>query len=513
METMTSKYFVGLVTGLALVGTAVGCGDDTSGAGGGGGGTGGDPSTTTTSVTVTSTSTGTATGDGNESIETAVEMDTNQGVQFAEGDLADGGDPSTDVDYFKFTITTAGAYLIGSDAKPDEDPYADGYADLVVALHDESGQKLAENDDPFPRDTQDASFYVKLEPGTYYLSVTEYCTTSTSCPAGYFDDIDDFSYLVFVSAPFDTAEVGILEESTPDAGNDTNDTAAAWEFEPLPPTPPAIDPTGRFYFSLAYGDFPSAADRDGYLFTVPATATVSNGGRLNISLASPPSGLAGNGSSRKPGLIEIVDVTANEVVARFDYGAESDEVTEREEPFVPVVVGQQYLVRIGDGGAAAGGTLGNYYFLLGGVTEGNPLEAEEMTNDVVTTPETLTSSPNSAGGIGYFIDGDMAVAGTDVDHYEIAVPSPLGGQRLYVYCISQRIGSGLVGLKATVHDSTGAPITGATGTESATEAVLIEEVDPGSNTTLIVKMEAASQASGVAGTHYRCGYNFIVPQP
>lgn len=511
---MTSKYFVGLMAGLTLVGAAVGCGDDTSGTGGGG--TGGDSTTTTTtttSVTVTTTSTGSSTGDGNDSIETAVEMETNQGVQFAEGDLADGGDPSTDVDYFKFTITTAGAYYIGSDAKPNDDPYADGFVDLVVALHNANGQKVAENDDPFPRNTQDSELYVKLDPGTYYVSVTEFCATTTACPAGYFDDITDFGYLVFVSAQLDTAEEGILEESTPDASNDTVATAANWEFEPLPPTPPATDPTGRFYFSLAYGDFPSAADRDGYLFTVPNGATTSNGGRLNISLASPPSGLGGNGSSRKPGLIEIVDVTANEVVARFDYGAEPDEVTDREEPFVPVVVGQQYLVRIGDGGAAAGGTLGNYYFLLGGVTEGNPLEAEEATNDVVTTPETLTSSPNSAGGIGYFVDGDITTAGTDVDHYEIAVPSPLNGQRLYVYCISQRIGSGLVGLKATVHDGAGVAITGATDTESATEPVLVEEVDPGSNTTLIVKMEAASQASGVAGTHYRCGYNFIVPTP
>ena len=56
--------------------------------------------------------------------------------------------PKNDYDYYKFTGTAEQALSILTEAKPNDDPYATGYADLVITLYDENEVRIAENDDP-----------------------------------------------------------------------------------------------------------------------------------------------------------------------------------------------------------------------------------------------------------------------------------------------------------------------------------------------------------------------------
>jgi hypothetical protein len=74
--------------------------------------------------------------------------------------------------------------------------------DLVITIFDSSKTQIAQNDDPFPRDTQDSKLYTVLpEDGDYYIKVEEFCETDLSggnCPADYFDGIFEYGYAVNV---------------------------------------------------------------------------------------------------------------------------------------------------------------------------------------------------------------------------------------------------------------------------------------------------------------------------
>ncbi len=491
---MKSKILVGLSL-LGLSFSAFACGDSGTSTGTGGGGTGGD-GTTTTGVTVSSTGgggTGGATGDGNDTIATAepmMEDAMNPGVFFGQGDL----DPAdSDVDFFSFT-GAAGPAIIGGDAKPDTDEFADGYIDLVVTVFDSNGTQIAQNDDPFPRSSQDSLLYTVLPAaGTYYVKVEEFCEFDGGCPATYFDGLTDLAFAAFY-IPLDAADTGTALEAT--EPNDTLATAGSFEYSPV------AGMTGSYYLSLAYGEL-SAGDTDAYKFTIPADVTVAAGSRLDASFELPPPGSDGNGSGINPGLVQILDGAT--IVAEFDMSGESASPTDRAGLFAPLTANKEYLLKLGVGGAAVPASADPFYFLLHGVGSGNPVETADVTNTVLATPETLAVS---AGTTSYFIEGDLGAA--DVDHFSIAKQAGV----LSVACGGQRSGSGLRGFKADVlKGSDGSAITGGTATETATTDLLISELDVGAETSVIVKLTKGSQDANVTGTYYRCGFHFAPPAP
>jgi len=485
---MNSKILAGLsVLGLSTLGFAAGCGDSgTTSTGSGGAGTGGG----TTGVTVTSTGgggTGGQSGDGNDTIATATpaEVDPDTGTQFGQGDL----DPAaTDVDFWAFDGVKGAAYF-GSDAKPDSDEFADGYPDLVITIFDSAGNQIAQNDDPFPRSSQDSSLYTVLPAdGKYFVKVEEFCHLSSDCPSDYFDNLTETAYAVFM-IPVDGADNGnVAEGGEP---NDTLATATPMEYEPVDGM------AGSYYLSVGFGDLSSGTDIDAIKFTVPADVTVDPTSRLSSSFEFPPPGKDGNGSGINPGLIQITD-TAGVVIAEFDMSAEKND-TSRANLSVPLTAGSDYLLKIGAGGPSNAPSADPFYFVLHGNGSGNPVETAEPANDLAATAEVLTEA---TGTTSYFIEGDLPTADV-ADYFSLNVEPGV----LSVVCGGQRGGSGLRGLTAAVTKTDGTTVLG-TATETATTELLLQDIDTSAETKVLVKLTKASQDPNVTSSYYRCGFHF-----
>ncbi|MFO0548272.1 MAG: pre-peptidase C-terminal domain-containing protein [Polyangiaceae bacterium] len=485
--------------GLAASVVAVGCGDDStggggsgatggSGASGGAGATGGQggSGTPTTTTTTTTTSTG-MTGDGNDTIATATPMDAANGAFQGSGDL----DPAqTDVDFFSFD-GTAGPILIATDAKPDADPFADGYIDLVVTLFDANGNQIAQNDDPFPRFTQDSEIYTILPTdGKYFVKVEEFCEFAgavTGCDQAYFDAITETAFAVS-AIPLDPAQNSVVEETN--EPNDAVANATPMEYEPV------SGMAGSYYLSVAYGDYMDQTDKDSIAFTIPADEAVDVGTRLSASFALPAPGTDGNGSARNPGVIEILDATGTTVLSRFDMSSEPNDPN-RVELSVPVIPGGTYLFRNTAGPAAAGGSM-PFYYVLHSTRNGNPLETAEATNNVQATAEALTQA---SGVQSYFVEGDLGAG--DVDHFLLDVLDA----KISITCAGARMGSGLQNLKATVLNASNSMVIGS-ASESISTDLLLQDAAVNGATQVVVKLEKSGQDATNTGTAYRCGFHF-----
>jgi hypothetical protein len=499
---MKSKILLGLfAVGLALGTTAAGCGDDTS-ATGGAGGEGGDATTkasSTSGVVVSSTSsTGTGMGDGNDTIGMATPMEEMDGISFYEDGELD--PPDTDIDFLSFN-GVAGPVLIFADAKPDNDEFADGYVDVVISLYDTNQQLVARNDDPFPRFSQDSQLYTILpSDGTYYLEVEEFCEFSEvdlgqACPdaSTYFGNLNELAYAVYV-VPLDPMENSTVAEGPEPNHDDVVGMTTLMEYEP--------NPNGNYYASIAYGDFQTAADVDGIRFTLPSDITLDPGTRLNGNFTIQPSGTdEGNGSDRNAGIVRVVIPGTGEVVAEFDMSTRTGS-PDRADISAPLLPGVQYLFTVAEGPAAAG-SLGSFYFITHSTGGGNPVETQELANNMAATPEILTASPGTQS---FFIEGDLDLG--DTDHFQVNV---FPGDLLTVVCGAQRSGSGVRGLTASVRTTAGVELM--SGSETPAAQLLIEDVDPGAEANLVVRLTKTSQDAVVEGTYYRCGFHFNPPTP
>ncbi len=426
-------------------------------------------------------------GDGNDTIATAEAMDENMGAFIGQGEL----DPADeDVDFFSFT-GTAGPWLIFADAKPDDDPFADGYLDVVVTVFDSNGMQIAQNDDPFPRNSQDSSIYTILPSnGTYYVKVEEFCVFAPAgtCPATYFDDLSDLAFGVF-ALPLDPTENSTVPEAT--EPNDTVATGAVMEYE-------TTGTAGEYYLSIAYGEWATTPDTDGIAFTVPADLAFGAETRPSATFVFPPPSTDGNGSSLEPGVIEALDSNGI-VVSRFDMSAETSD-PDRAELNFPVTPGSTYFLRATNGPAAADGGA-PFYFAIHGNGGGNPVETAEAGNNNLLTAEALSPA---TGVDSYFVEGDIGPA--DLDHFSISVLDAY----VSVSCSSARYGSGVQNFEATIlKASDGTTLSVASNdTESLTESLLIQDIPTGGETALVVRLEKSGQDATNTGTQYRCGFHF-----
>lgn len=501
-----------LLSGLVALGLLVACGDDSSGGGGSGGsggsggdgGAGGDGGTPVTTNGGNGAGGDTPIGDGNDSIEDADPLEEDEdfpGVLFAQGEL---DPPDVDVDFFSFPGNAGDAVFIGSDAKPATNEFADFYIDLVVTLFDADGNQIAQNDDPFPRRSNDSSFYTVLpSDGTYYLKVEEFCefAPAGTCPTNYFDDLSDIAFAVFVS-PLDPADTSVFPEDA--EPNDTEVTATEMEYGFVDEVPTGgdgkPDEPGLYYLSVNYGEL-TANDTDGITFSPPDDLVIGANTRATAEFLVPPPGSDGNGSSINPGILEVLNVTQGQIVARFDMSDETAD-TDRATLNFPVNLADDYFITLKTGSSAPG-TGEPFYFLIHGNGEGNPLELDELLNNVPATADELEQAE---GVDSFFVEGDLPAA--DVDYFRIPVLDETFG----LICGSEREGSGARGFKATVYGSDGVTQI-ATKTENATPTGVLRltELDPGANTELVIKVEKGSQDPEVTSNFYRCGFHFNPP--
>jgi hypothetical protein len=512
---MRARHFLALFAVGMAAAVGVGCDGNETGQGGAGGeggdgGMGGSP-TTTSSTTTTTTGTGGTGGmtmPQGSSCANPIELPVyaaGEQAEFAIGDL----DPiDSKQEYFRFSGKKGQALYLFSDAKPNEDPFADGFPDLVVTIFNADGTtQISQNDDPIPRDTQDSSMYTVLPAdGDYCLKVEEFCqvlgASAPSCNAEYFAGILNTQYGVIL-LDIDPAQDGNVGEPATD--NDMPYDIASSEYQE--------NDMGTGYFAISIqGSFKGANDEDVYNFTVPGAIPVAEG-RETAYFELFPTGQDGNGSDTPTGLVWIEDANGN-ILAQVD-GTKLDPI-DGYAIQAPLTFGQPYSLHVQAGGTPPAN--GNpFYFLLHYRSGSNPVEAGDVdamtNNNTVMTAEPLEALETGGGFPGSFVAGDIGAPG-DVDYFAIGA-KPNAGDLVFSTCSAQRIGSGLRNLKLTIlNAANGMPISGATATETATASASLGDMgaDLGGATDVILKVEATQDAN-VKGTYYQCGVVFIPPQP
>jgi hypothetical protein len=274
------------------------------------------------------------------------------------------------------------------------------------------------------------------------------------------------------------------------------------------PTLLSYSPTGNggYYLSILWGGFTDQTDVDVFQFTVPPdippTIPAGSGGVVTHYLL--PAGTSGDGSTSKMGKVWITD--SPDPSSRL---AEVDQANftgvARLSPHLDFT--QTYYLWVEHPNQAAG--TNDFYFMLHGLGYTNPLEADEIGNDLPDTAEPLVIS---AGQPSYFVEGDLVAAPADVDHFKVDVPS--GTTQVAFACTAQRSGSGLRGFTGQLlaYDSVNMswnPVVGSLVGESATKDAYSNYMNvPAGAAELVFKVAATSQDAVVTSSFYRCGVHF-----
>ena len=456
--------------------------------------TGDDTGADTTDTGADTTDTGadtTDTGggdDGNNSFEEAVELTFGEAVEETLN-------PTADTDYFSFAGTKG--QVVGLEIFAQDIPFEAIAIDTVMTLYDEGKNQIALNDDPFPRSTNDSRIYTILPAdGTYYVEVEE-CTTwlkKTGFPGACADPIDKkkTGYQVGVFELTGEEDNNVVDAETGNTADDANAVTYGKNTD------------GNYLLTIGWGTFADETDVDVYAFNIPEDVPV-NSGRSTGNFEWYPGGVDGNGSSSSIGATWIASAEAPDVMIAWTDGDSGESL----QP--PLDFGADYLLFISHPGGAAGAN--DFYFFNHSFGGSNPLELDDEGNNALETAEALVDSPDDAGHH-FFIEGDITEAGVDVDHFTFELSELLGeGTTINVACGAQRSGSGLRQFQFTLLDAEGNGLPGGKQIESAKEdASILDMKLPAGATSLLLKVEAGSQAEGVTSTFYRCGVHVLLPQ-
>jgi hypothetical protein len=396
-------------------------------------------------------------GDGNDSFETADPIEL--GTPVADAVI----DPAGDQDFYSFTGEEGQWVILSTEANPDDDPEM---VDTVLTLYDSSMTQIAENDDGIPRFNTDSEIITRLPAaGTYYVRVLEFSDWADDTPEG----MASFTYELLVAA-LDPDAVGVTVDAE---GGD--DVASSQNI--------GLSTSADGDFGLLVGDLRDGSDVDVYSFSVTAS-------KPNAQFTVLPADVDGNGSTALPSAVWVTDMAGTEIIGRVDPSALPE--------LSPGLPEGQYKLWIEHGGSA--GSNDFYVLKVFRLTSDNPPEEDEVANGVAATAEPLTLADDDGDGISNgFILAELPDA--DVDHFSFAVEA---GDVVSAFCGSRTAGSGVIDLTATITDVTGVTELGS-DTETATEAVAIEELDVGGAGTYLLRLEKDSQDAEVTGDWVRCG--------
>jgi hypothetical protein len=483
---MRTRLLPGLFATSLLCTGAAACGD------GGTGGTGGG-STTTSTATSTSTSTGdpatSGTGgapasDGNDDFATAEKLTVGTPIDaYLE--------PWSDQDFYVFQGVKGQALSLS--IKAEETPFDVHTIDTILTLYDAAKKRIAEDDDPTPRLSDDAQIFTVLPAdGTYYVRVTECWSWATNAMGCATPKVKLSTAYTLRVANLDAsgATAGIVADT--EKGNDS--TTAA------PVTYAAATASGGRPASIVYGRFEAADDVDVFSLDFPADAiTLDPGTRALASEWILRDGPSGDGSTSTVGKIYFTtqaDPTTR--LAQIDGG---DFAGHGARLWPPLDLAGKYYLFVEHPQNAV--DTNDFYVDVHGVVSSRAVEQKEAENDALATPEALTAAMDGS----YYVEGDLGKAGADVDHFSFDVTGQ-AGKMVTATCVAGRAGSGLQSFEVDVLDPAGksklAVIKETAQTDAATQLV---PVPPGA-ATLILKVSAAGQDPAITGTYYRCGVHF-----
>ena len=483
---MRSNWLLLSLLGAGALVVTTGCGDDEPAGTGGSGGSGTTASSSSATVGVTSSSVSStgagAAPDGNDTFETAEDL--------SSGEVSAELSPTGDVDYYTFEGKKGDALYIDIAAQSlVGDSFDETVIDTIVTLYDADEKQIAQNTNAPSFDADPRLYTVLPADGKYYLRVVECFTWAddTSVCSGSADK-DYYAYDLVAFALDPSSNQNVIEEEP----NDTGAEGTLMTYEPFM--------VGTSYYtSFVWGDFSAATDIDIFKFTPPTDVVVD--GRTTVEFSPTQPGTNANGSTTSVGRLAVVDPAAPTVAL-----AEID-ATHGGFVWAPLTLGKEYWLYVQHPDTTAGAH--DFYFYLHSIGGSNPLEMEEVTNDLFATAEVLSGDPNGTL-YSYFLEGDLIANAVDVDHYKVDVTT-LADATLAVACAGRYYGSGLRDLKWEVLDeTTGMPIAGATATEPIDDnAYKGDIVIPAGATNVIVKISAGSQAADVTGSFYRCGVHLV----
>jgi len=178
----------------------------------------------------------------------------------------------------------------------------------------------------------------------------------------------------------------------------------------------------------------------------------------------------------------------------------------------PLELGVDYLLFVAHPGDTAGAH--DFYFINHMGSGSNPVEAEDQANNTAEGAEALELVNQDDGSVSFFVDGNIVDAPTDVDHFLFTIPTTVTSPTINVACAGDSAGSGLRDLKFSIADLTGTALAGAEQTASEDGKSQIKNVMvPAETSSLLLKLEAGSQAAAVSSDFYRCGIHISSSNP
>lgn len=366
-----------------------------------------------------------------------------------------------DLDYYSFEGTEGQWISITTEANPDDDPEM---VDTVLTLYDASMSQIAENDDAIPRANTDSEIITRLPAdGTYYVLVQEFST--------WFGDPDEgmpsFQYDLVV-AELNTGSPAVTADAE---GGDDVASAQALGYN--------VSAMGDF--GLLVGGLRDASDVDVFSFSITADKPFPQFTIL-------PGGTEGMGSTATPTAVWVTDDTGAPVIGRID-PSQLDELS-------PALPEGDYLFWVEHGGTEGANDF--YVIKAFRFTQDNPAETEP--NDDAASAEALTFADDDGDGVrtGFFL---AMLPDGDTDFFSIDV---MDGEPVSIFCGSRTGGSGVVDLEVALTESDGSTVI-ESATETATEAVAIEEAAVSGAGTYLVRLTKGSQDAEVTGDWVRCG--------
>jgi hypothetical protein len=390
--------------------------------------------------------------------------------------------------------------IISTAANPNDDT---GVLDTAVSIYNATGSMLlASGDDAFPRITTDTEFFYRVPAtATYCVTIEDWSTWAAETPVAHPND----TYTLNIDK-LNTAATSVTFDTEP---NDTNVTAQTLNIKPFT--------TAAGGFTFLAGMLGSGTDLDIYKFTM-GNSPDGGAGPTQITVYIPPVGAPpavstntyGSSLERFSVTIKKADgtVMASVVPPTGAVESTSDSIS------APLPPGDYLLYIERPAGLAAGSN--DFYATTVELLTDNPLEAMEAANNLQTTAEPIpmqqsATDPKARSG---FILGHQAAG--DVDFYSF----PAGANdKLSLACGALRSGSGLIGAKFEVYNSTSAtPLQ--SETESTTQDVYWgsggtatkPDVSLGADAgTFFFKVSHTSQDATNTGDFYRCGIHLTAP--
>ncbi len=408
-------------------------------------------------------------------------------------------DVTTTKDYYTFQGTAGDRLVIVTNAQSLAAAGTDQatIADTVVTLYDASMTQIAQNDDGWPRESTDSELFVILPAtGTYYVTVGG-CQSAFTTGCGDAAAVTMRNYEVFVAH----TNMLVAAEVNATATNATSATAAHVAY-----AVPMGGMTGAYGTVNLDGTFATAGATQVFAFTPPADTMVDATQRAHAEFWVQGNTTAGDGSTAGTHIwvtgADGTTIVAEETSSNYSTGGSAGDPPHLS---VPVTLGQQYYLFVQSTATTSAPTT-DYYFITHFVGTFYYGTAERETtagsNDTIATATAL-ATPAMAGAGTYFVDGDLATA-TDEDWFNITLPA--GTTQFELSCEGQRVGSGLVGLTASLATMDGTVLTGSTITETALDAAATAApvTIPAGTTHLFVHVHAASQSATNTGSYYSC---------